>query len=69
MENQIFGVLQSRGIPIVCNVVFALHFRPPQFKNVHCVGGFKGVANIGESIIAFTLMTIRVEQGDNGSCS
>jgi hypothetical protein len=55
MEIQIFGVLQNRGIPVVCNVVFALHFRPPQ--NIDCVGGFKGFANIGQSIIPFTFTT------------
>jgi hypothetical protein len=68
-EIQIFGVLQSRGIPVVCNVVFALLFRPPQFRNVDCVGGFRGVANIGQLIIPFTLTTIWVEQGGDGSCS
>jgi hypothetical protein len=68
MEIQIFGVLQSRGIPVVCNVVFALQFRPPQFRNVDCVGGFMGVANRGELIIPFTFTTIRVEQGGNGNC-
>ncbi len=69
MEIQIFGVLQSRGIPLVCNVMFPLHFKPPQFRNVDCVGGFRGVANRGQSIIPFTLTTIRVQQGGNGSCS
>jgi hypothetical protein len=43
IKTQVFGVLQNKRILIVCNVVFAIHFKPPQFKKVDHVGGFKGV--------------------------